>query len=90
MNHMSPHAKELLEQFAKSANWKHVGLPSDMSWFFAFVIAAYRAGEQDISEKEFLDVVGKSKTQREVAAKLYMFNQYTNGIKLLKAFETSN
>lgn len=84
---MSPHIKELLQQFAQSANWKDVGLPSDMSRFFAFEIAAYRAGEHDISEQEFLDVVGKSKTQREVAAKLYMFEQYTNGIKLLQQFE---
>ncbi len=89
MNSMSAHTKVLLEQFARSANWKHVGLPSDMSRFFTFVIAAYRSGEHDIPQQEFLSVIGKSTTQREVADKLYMFEQYTNGIKLLKEFENS-
>lgn len=89
MTSLSSHTKELLQQYAKSANWKYIGLSSDMSQFFAFVITAYRSGEHDISEQEFLEVLGKSKTQREVAAKLYMFEQYTNGIKLLREFQNS-
>jgi len=92
---MSPQTKSLLEKFATLANWNTVGLPSDMERFREFVISAFKNGEDDISQDEFLDMVGgggdpdldvKSK-KRLLASKMFMFNQYEDGIKLLRAYE---
>ena len=87
MRNMSKETQELLRQFATTFRWNTAALPSQMGTFLDFVIAAYKAGEHAITQEEFLGVVGKSTTQREIAIKLYMHEQYRNGIQLLKRFE---
>ncbi|MFA5831359.1 MAG: hypothetical protein WC878_06015 [Candidatus Paceibacterota bacterium] len=92
---MSPQTKKLLEKFAKLANWNTVGLSSDMERFREFVISAFKNGEDDISQDEFLNIVGgngnpnldvKSK-KRLLTSKMFMFGQYEDGIKLLRAYK---
>lgn len=97
---MSPETKKLLEHFAANANWGALGNPIDMERFWEFVISAYRHGEHDISLNEFIQLVGpqsKSKEdvsgkkfsnkQRDLTARVMMFNKYEDGIKLLSQFE---
>ncbi len=54
---MSPATKQLLKHFAAKANWITAGNSADTDRFFDFVIAAYRAGEHDISRDDILAIV---------------------------------
>jgi hypothetical protein len=97
---MSPQTKSLLEKFATFANWNTVGLPSDMERFREFVISAFKNGEYSLSLDEFLGVVNScvknteadydmkiSDKKRILSSKMFMFNQYEDGIKLLRKYE---
>jgi hypothetical protein len=92
---MSQQTKSLLEQFAALANWSTVGLPQDMERFREFIISAYKVGEHNIPLDEFLDILGSNKDtdidvqqkKRILASKMFMFDTYENGIKLLREFE---
>jgi len=97
--YMKDSTRKLLEDFAIHAHWKTAGLLSDIERFCSFIIEAYRSGEYDISQDEFLDVVNTSiKPQEghatslssrklELASKIFMYNKYEDGIKLLRQFE---
>jgi len=93
---MKNSTRKLLEDFSSHANWRTVGLPSDMERFLDFITEAYRNGEYEISLDEFLDVIktspdhrktNLSSRQRELASKMFMFNKYEDGIKLLRKYE---
>jgi len=96
---MTPATRKLLQGFATLANWNALGNPVDMERFWDFVISAYRNAEHDISLDEFLDVVGHAKgkedahgikffnKKRDLAAKMFMYRKYEDGVTLLRKFE---
>ncbi|HEY4499488.1 MAG TPA: hypothetical protein VJH94_05545 [Candidatus Paceibacterota bacterium] len=91
---MSPKTKKLLEEFACAANWSTAGNPADMERFSDFVISAFQRGEHSISQDEFLEMVGRTKSEETIqekkkalASKLFMFNKYEDGIRLLQNFQ---
>lgn len=97
---MSPKTKKLLGEFAGVTNWNDVVFQGDPEKFWDFVIFAYKNGDRDISLDEFLDVINAninraipeeemdfSDKKKELASKMFMFNKYEDGIKLLLKFE---
>ncbi|MCK9351928.1 MAG: hypothetical protein WCT49_01360 [Candidatus Paceibacterota bacterium] len=93
---MTPQTKKFLEIFASSATWSTIALPQDMENFRDFIISAYKNGEFSITLDEFLEVLGGTKDmdiktkKRTLSSKMFMFNQYEDGIKLLRKFEGSS
>lgn len=98
----SPQTQKLLKKFAAKADWSLPGNPADMEKFWDFVISAYQKGEHDITLNEFLRVINDenkngtdaleinpARKKRELAAKMFMFSKYEDGIRLLKKFASS-
>jgi hypothetical protein len=93
---ISPTAKKLLEAFATKANWSMPGNTGDVDRFWDFVIAAYKNGEYEIELDEFMAVLNQAqpiqdsntnRKQRELAAKMFMYNKYEDGVRLLNKFK---
>jgi len=92
---MTTETKTLLEKFATLANWSTAGLPADMERFRDFIISAYKNGDTAIPLDNFLDILGSNKDadidvqlkKRILASKMFMFDTYENGIKLLRKFQ---
>lgn len=80
---MTNNTKQKLIAFIGLDSWnsKH---PSDMDRFYEFIIEAYKNGDRDISQDEFLEVVGSNKIN-ECETKEWM-GRIENGIDLLKVY----
>jgi hypothetical protein len=95
---MLPETKKLLEEFAKPLEWHSAGTPQDQERLLDFIVAAYRNGDRAIEQDEFLEILNEcdearntEKTfalkKRSVSFKLYTFQKYEEGMRLLAKWE---
>ena len=81
---MKKETQQKLELFVGLDSWRSLD-PSDMERFYEFVIEAYRNGDTEISNDEFLEVVNPFYKMNEDELKEWK-NRFENGIELLRVY----
>lgn len=81
---MEKETRQKLESFFELDSWRSLD-QSDMKRFYEFVIEAYRNGDTEISNDEFLAVVNPFYKMNEDELEEWKI-RFENGIELLKVY----
>ncbi len=98
---MHPDTRTALEVFAKHTQWLKAGSAADQDRLLDFIITAHTNGDHEITQDEFLDAVNVFDEAREddestfadkkkaAVYKMYTYQKYEEGIRLLKRANSS-